>query len=188
MTQKKNYFELFGLPETLNLDVKELQKRFYALSRAVHPDFHQTATEAQKTLSLDASSELNQAFLTLKDREKRLHYVINTYLGELSDAEKKQTPSELLMQLMEIREKLEDFKHRKDDATRIDLQREVQALRNEQQRIDEAINNLMTQFDQATTEETKRQVLAQIRKWLLKKNYLRSLASSIESELNPSEV
>lgn len=187
MTQK-NYFELFGLPETLNLDVKELQKRFYALSRAVHPDFHQTATEAQKTVSLDVSAELNQAFLTLKDREKRLQYVMMKYLGELSEAEKKQTPPELLLQLMEIREKLEEFKHAKAAALRTELEHHRQTLQAEQQTIDQTIEALMTQFDQSTTSDEKRSVLAQIRKLTLKKNYLRSLANTIENELNPSEV
>ncbi|KER11088.1 MAG: hypothetical protein HY22_00420 [[Candidatus Thermochlorobacteriaceae] bacterium GBChlB] len=185
---QKNYYDLFGLSEKLNIDAKDLQKRFYALSKAVHPDFHQTATGAEQAASLDASSELNQAFLTLKDRDKRLTYVITQYLGDLTDAEKKQTPPELLMQLMEIREKLEAFKHGKDDALKSDLAGDSDALQHTQRSIDQAIDDLMTKFDATEAPDAKRQTLAEIRKLMLRKNYLRSLITTIQTELNPSEL
>jgi len=185
---QKSYFEWFDLPETLRLDVKELQKRFYALSRAVHPDFHQTASEAQKTLSLEASAELNQAFLTLKDREKRLQYVITRYLGEPSEAEKKQTPPELLMRLMEIREQLEQFKHERSEALKTALQHEQTQLEAEREALNQQIDTLMQAFDEATTPEAKRSTLMEIRKLMLKKNYLHSLIATIQNELNPETV
>jgi len=47
-----DYFEVFGLPRKLSLDLQELQRRFYDLSRRHHPDFHQTADAlAQACLS-----------------------------------------------------------------------------------------------------------------------------------------
>ncbi len=185
---QKSYFEWFELPETLRLDVKELQKRFYALSRAVHPDFHQTASEAQKALSLEASAELNQAFLTLKDREKRLQYVLTRHLGELSEAEKKQTPPELLMRLMEIREQLEHFKRERSESLRATLQHEQAELEAERNAIDQQIDTLMQAFDEAATPEAKRSALMEIRKLMLKKNYLHSLIATIQNELNPETV
>ncbi len=185
---QKNYYDLFGLPETLNLDVKALQKRFYALSKVVHPDFHQTATDAEQAASLDASSELNQAFITLKDRDKRLAYAVTLHLGDLTDAEKKQTPPELLMQLMEIREKLEAFKHGKDDALKSDLIGDSDALQETQRSIDHSIDDLMIRFDTTDAPDAKRQTLAEIRKLMLKKNYLRSLITTIQTELNPPEL
>lgn len=179
-----NYFDLFGIPETLNLDTQVLQKKFYALSRAVHPDFHQTATGALKSLSLDASSKLNQAFLTLKDREKRLNYVLTRYLGDISEAEKKQTPTDLLMRLMEIREQLEAFKHERSDALKSALESECDALQREQQAIDQRIDALARDFDRATTQDAKLAALVEIRALMLKKNYLRSLIATIQNELN----
>ncbi|PIO48279.1 MAG: hypothetical protein CMR00_05855 [[Chlorobium] sp. 445] len=164
-----NYFELFGLPEKLNLDMQDLQKKFYALSRAVHPDFHQTALDAQKSLSLEASSKLNQAFLTLKDREKRLNYVLTKYLGEISEAEKKQTPPDLFMRLMDIRERLEAFKHQPSDALKSQLEAECTTLQAEQQALDQRIDTLAQEFDRAASSEAKRTALTEMRKLMLKK-------------------
>ena len=47
-----DYFEVFGLPRKLSLDLQELQRRFYDLSRLHHPDFHQTADALAQAASL----------------------------------------------------------------------------------------------------------------------------------------
>ncbi len=184
----KTYFELFGLEEKLNLDTKLLQKQFYALSRELHPDFHHGGTKAEQSQSLEASSLLNQAFLTLKDKEKRLLYVIGLHLGDITEAEKKQTPPELLMELMDVREQLEDYKHTHTDSLRTSLLASLSDLETRIADCDKTIDDLSFQFDAATTPETRNAILAQIRTVMLKKNFLRSLARTIESELNPSEV
>jgi len=184
----KTYFDLFGLEEKLNLDVKSLQKQFYALSRELHPDFHQGGTTAEQSQSLEASSLLNQAFLTLKDKEKRLLYVIGLHLGNITEAEKKQTPPELLMELMDVREQLEDYKHAPSDTLRTSLLASLSDLETRIADCDKTIDDLSSQFDAATTPDARNAVLAQIRTVMLKKNFLRSLARTIESELNPSEV
>jgi len=33
-----DYYQLLGIPRTLNLSLDELQKRYYELSRQLHPD------------------------------------------------------------------------------------------------------------------------------------------------------
>jgi DnaJ-domain-containing protein 1 len=38
-----DYFEVFGLPRKLQIDLDALQRSFYELSRRHHPDFHQGA-------------------------------------------------------------------------------------------------------------------------------------------------
>jgi molecular chaperone HscB len=184
----KTYFELFGLEEKLNLDVKSLQKQFYALSRELHPDFHQGGTTAEQSQSLEAASFLNRAFLTLKDKEKRLLYVIELHLGDLSEAEKKQTPPELLMELMDVREQLEDYKHTRTDSLRTSLLASLSDLDARIAECDRAIDDLSHQFDATTIPKTRNAILTQIRALMLKKNFLRSLARTIDSELNPSEV
>ena len=41
MTVIDDYFAVFGLPRKLTVDGEALRARFYELSRAHHPDFHQ---------------------------------------------------------------------------------------------------------------------------------------------------
>ncbi len=184
----KTYFDLFGLEEKLTLDVKLLQKQFYALSREVHPDFHQGGTKAEQSQSLETSSLLNQAFLTLKDKEKRLLYVLGLHLGEITEAEKKQTPPELLMELMEVREQLEEHKHAPTETLRTSLLAALSDLQSRQNECENEIDRLCVQFDSEPNADKRKAILSDIRQIVLKKNFLRSLARTIDSELNPAEV
>ena len=47
-----DYFEFVGLPRKLNLDQADLQRRFYALSRELHPDRFSRATPAERERAL----------------------------------------------------------------------------------------------------------------------------------------
>jgi molecular chaperone HscB len=183
--QEKNYFEILGIEEMLNLDTKALQKRFYDLSRKVHPDFHQTSLE--KDLSHDLSSALNNAFITLKDREKRLHYTVELYLGPMQQADRKNAPKELLIELMEMQEKLMEFKHHQSDALQTDIEDISRRLESKRNEFDAQLDGLMEKFDAETSREMRNKIVTDIREILLKKNYIRSLLVTIQNTLNPSE-
>ncbi len=57
-----DYYELFGIPRGLNLSLDDLQKRFYELSRQLHPDRFMQKPEAERQRALDMSSALNDAY------------------------------------------------------------------------------------------------------------------------------
>ncbi len=61
-----DYFAVFGLPRLLNLDTAALEKKFYKLSRRLHPDMFATASEKEQGWSTEQSSLLNDAYRTLK--------------------------------------------------------------------------------------------------------------------------
>ena len=46
-----DYFEVFGLPRTLGLDLQALEKKFHELSRRYHPDYFSTASSAESVSS-----------------------------------------------------------------------------------------------------------------------------------------
>ncbi|ACF12530.1 co-chaperone Hsc20 [Chloroherpeton thalassium ATCC 35110] len=185
--QERNYFELFGIKEKLNLDMKELQQRFYDLSRQVHPDYHQTSV--QKDLSLDLSSSLNHAFATLKDRDKRLIYVIERYLGPLQDQKgKKNAPAEMLMELMEMQEKLMEYQSEPTEELHQHLNEMIAHLGKEKENFNKEIDALAEKFDQETAPEKKVELITAIRDILLKKNYIRSSLRTILNTLNPDEL
>lgn len=71
-----DYFVAFGVPKRFSQDRKELEKRFYELSRALHPDRFSQASEAVKSLSLQRMSFLNQAYKVLKNSELLRDYIL----------------------------------------------------------------------------------------------------------------
>ena len=62
-----DYFAFFGLPEKLSLDAAQLESEFHKLSWKLHPDNFVRAAEFERDLSLNRSSELNDAYRTLRE-------------------------------------------------------------------------------------------------------------------------
>ena len=56
-----DYFEVFGLPRILGLDLRALEKTFHELSRKYHPDYFSRAPAAEKTPNpvADASTSIH---------------------------------------------------------------------------------------------------------------------------------
>ena len=71
-----DYFTFFGLHRRLQVDPRDLEQRFRALSRQFHPDYFHNATATERLASLERSSYLNDAFRTLRDPVARLEYLL----------------------------------------------------------------------------------------------------------------
>jgi molecular chaperone HscB len=122
-----DYFSFFGLPRKLNLDTAELEREFYRLSRKLHPDVYARASQQEQQWSLEKSSQLNDAYRTLKDPISRTEYLLRlegVQLEEQSQAatrharetgqEKKQVvPPDLLEEVFELNLQLEELRRGK---------------------------------------------------------------------------
>ena len=71
-----DYFSFFGLPRKLQLDEAALEHEFYALSRKLHPDVYSRASAREQAWSLEKTSQLNDAYRTLKDPMTRTEYLL----------------------------------------------------------------------------------------------------------------
>jgi molecular chaperone HscB len=119
-----DFFSFFGLPRRLELDEEAMEREFYALSRKLHPDVYSRASEREQQWSLEKTSQLNDAYRTLKDPISRTEYLlmlegiqleeqskIATEQARAFGTEKKQTvPAELLEEAFELNMLLEETK------------------------------------------------------------------------------
>jgi molecular chaperone HscB len=122
--QPTDYFSFFGLPRKLELDEAGLEREFYALSRKLHPDVYSRASVREQAWSLEKTSQLNDAYRTLKDPITRTEYLLQleglhpeeqskmaTEEARSSGVEKKQSvPPELLEEAFELNMLLEEAK------------------------------------------------------------------------------
>lgn len=118
------YFEVFGLPEKLSIDVAALEKHFYSLSRKLHPDRFASRPVAEQEEALRQSSLLNDAYRTLKDPILRTQYLLKlkgidleeqskaaTDAARQTGGEKKQVvPPELLEEVFELNMQLQEMR------------------------------------------------------------------------------
>jgi molecular chaperone HscB len=126
-----DYFAVFGLGRALQLDLSDLQRRFYELSRRHHPDFHQMKGDAERAAALEHSALINRAYRVLRDPIARVEYLIAFEEGrEANDtAVKPKAPMDLLEEMLEIQEALEDAKRSGfTDADKARLAQERQKL------------------------------------------------------------
>jgi molecular chaperone HscB len=97
------YFELFGLPVSFQLDVKQVRKRYLELSRESHPDFHSLSGEEKQAAVLERSTLVTNAYNVLSDDEKRMKYILQEK-GMLGDEARVQLRPEFLMEMMDLNE------------------------------------------------------------------------------------
>ena len=103
MTQ--NYFELFNLPEKFQIDSVKLQENYRSIQKEIHPDRFATSTENEKVQSMIKSTQVNDAYQTLKSPTKRAKYILSLHRS----VEKITLPPDFLIQQMEWEEHLEDI-------------------------------------------------------------------------------
>jgi len=123
------YFELFSLPRHLHIDLAALEKTFYAQSRKLHPDRFAAKPREEQEAALAASSQLNDAYRTLRDPIARTEYLLSlegvqleeqsraaTDAAKAAGTEKKQVaPPDLLEEAFELNMALEELKMGGDD-------------------------------------------------------------------------
>ena len=100
-----NYFEFYNIPESFHPDLAFIKKKFYELSKKYHPDFFANEVEAKQQEILELSTLNNKAYNTLNDENNRLEYILKTH-NLLVEGAKPQLPSDFLMEMMDLNERL----------------------------------------------------------------------------------
>jgi molecular chaperone HscB len=103
-----DYFAFLELPRSLAIDTKDLEKRFYALSRQLHPDLYARKSATEKEYALEASAILNDAYRALKDPIARAIYLLKLEGFDIGEQGTKDVPPELLQEVFELNMALEE--------------------------------------------------------------------------------
>ena len=75
---KTNYFEVFGLQPTSDVELSSLKTKYLELQRLVHPDNHVSESDEAQRHALQRVSYLNQAYDTLCFPLKRAIYLLQS--------------------------------------------------------------------------------------------------------------
>ena len=122
-----NYFELFGLAPSFNIELATFETNFRKIQSASHPDRFVTGTAAEKLSAMQLATLANEAHQTLKSPANRAKYLLELQgITAISDTNTAM-PTDFLMQQMEWREALEDAKAAKDIFALEQLHAEIQS-------------------------------------------------------------
>jgi molecular chaperone HscB len=173
-----NYFDFFGLPHRLELDAGELERRFYTLSRRLHPDVYFRRPPQERKFSLDATAILNDAYRTLRDPIARAEYLLKENGFEIGEQKSSHVPPELLEEVFEMNMALEELRHGEDEA-RPQLEEASDKFGRMRGEIDAELQRKFREYD----ETRERQVLFEIRAILNRRQYVRNLLNEVEKAL-----
>jgi molecular chaperone HscB len=167
----QDYYRFFDLDRRLSIDLSDLHKRYYSLSRLVHPDHFARGTPNEKRFALDATAILNDAFRTLRDPVARAEYVLKEEGIEAAQGGAKRVPPELLEDVFEVRTALEG-----DAAARATLATSLDRFRALRGQADREIETLFQQYDA----DGGREALVRLRAVLDRRKYIANLIAELE--------
>ena len=129
-----NFFELFDLAPSFDVDLSQLTTRYRALQRQYHPDQLQAQTQSnsdQALAQLQQSAKVNEAYDTLRIAAKRAAYLLELKKQAIA-LEQSIGDIDFLQNALEVREQLDEVDSPDDiDSLRIEINQWIQALSNE---------------------------------------------------------
>ncbi|MBI3471848.1 MAG: Fe-S protein assembly co-chaperone HscB [Candidatus Solibacter usitatus] len=173
-----NYFDFFGLQHKLQLDLKDLEKRFYALSREWHPDRFARAGAREQQDSVDASAILNDGYRTLRDPVARAEYLLKEQGFDIGAQKSNHVPPELLEEVFELNMALDELRHG-DQEVRPQLEESRTKFLEMRREVDEDLAAQFVQYDSTGD----RAILERIRAILNRRKYIRNLVNEVEKVL-----
>ncbi len=163
------YFNLFQLEPSFNIDTEALEQSYRALAARFHPDKFASASAFEQKQAVMMSSTINDAYRTLKSPIDRAAYLLKSQNIDADAPEHTSFSPEFLMQQMEWREILMDAQMEQNHDA-------IQAL---DQEIQEVQNNLYQDLQQAF-EQQDYESAAQ---WVRHGRFLNKLRNEIASIL-----
>lgn len=157
-----NYFELFEIPVSVNIDKSSLAKKYFELQKKYHPDFYTQADEEEQQQVLEKSSAINKALKIFQNKDSTIKYVLQLK-GLLQEEEKYPLPPDFLMEVMELNENLDA------DST--------EAITSFENDIYADVKKIIEDYDDATI---KTPDLLKIKEYYFKKKYLQRILDRLD--------
>ncbi len=192
LPQESDYFALFEIPRKLWLEMGALEQKFLQLSWKLHPDNFVNASAEERELSLKRSSELNDAYRTLRDPVARIEYLLAIEGSRKEGENKQQAPANLLEEVFELNESLDEL--REAQAAEADtgtlkhrLEAAGKAFQVKLDEVDNQLRDSAREWDKSLDAKTggpaRQQLMDQLNDLLNRRSYIRNLVLNVQKEL-----
>jgi molecular chaperone HscB len=186
-----DYFKFFSFPQKLNIEPAALEGQFHILSWKLHPDNFVRATEFERNLSLERSSELNDAYRTLREPISRLEYLLERLGVRKEGTTKQQAPPELLEEVFELNESLDELREAREGGgdvagLRARLETAAANFLDKLAEVDAELAKLGREWDAAIdsgSKSAKSESLVKMNEVMNRRSYIRNLVAGVQKEL-----
>jgi curved DNA-binding protein CbpA len=173
ISPSQDFFNLLGVKRGFHQDLPELETRFYAISRALHPDRFAAGPDTKwKVISVERMSAVNRAYNTLTKADRLREYLLELegvrLQGSAADG-KAAIPMELAEEWFE----LQDAVMENPETAEAKLGEFGTGLRKRSTDLAEKISGFEREYDAGITEP--KAALKKIEKLVLDGQYLKSM-------------
>ncbi len=105
---QQDFFSLFNLPVRFQIDSTALEQKYRGLQAEVHPDKFAHLSEAERRLSMQWATRVNEGYQILRNPLNRARYLLSLHGVDTQEDSNTSMPIDFLMQQMEWREALEE--------------------------------------------------------------------------------
>ena len=183
---------MFEMPRKLWVEMTALEQKFLQLSWKLHPDNFVNATAEEREISLKRSSELNDAYRTLKDPVVRVEYLLAIEGARKEGQTKQQAPPELLEEVFELNESLDELREAKSSgADTASLKHRLEAaetnFEGKLREVDGELQNAAREWDngidQSADPTQRKTLMSKLNELLNRRSYIRNLVINVQKEL-----
>ncbi len=176
---ESDFFAVFALPRRLVIDLADLERRYYALSRELHPDLFHDRPPVEQAASLRMTALVNRAYKTLKDPVARALYWLELH-GESLGRDNERVPPALAARVFEVQEQLEELRAAREHGAAEAETSAMTAIRDE-------LRDDLAACDQRLAGNFERpdgtEALGETKKILSELHYVRTLLRDVDKEL-----
>ena len=168
-----DYFELYEMPVSLQVDKKYVQKKYFELQKKYHPDFFSNESAEEQADVLEKSSMINKAYKTFQNDDETIKYVLQIK-GLLEEEEKYELPPAFLAEMMEINETLMEV----DDSTLEETETKINQLQKH------LYAEVQINIEYYNEENTTNEQLLLVKDYYFKKKYLKRILERLDGMRN----
>jgi molecular chaperone HscB len=195
LSRGADYFTFFGLPQKLTIELADLEQRFHSLCWKLHPDNFVRAPENERQVSLDLSSQLNDAYRTLREPVARVEYLLGLAGMRKEGQKKQQAPPELLEEAFELNEWLDELRDARESgggaSEMAGLRAKLEAAQHKFESllvdVDKELARASSEWDRAldsgADDAAKKKIMERMNEILNRRSYVRNLVNGVRQEL-----
>lgn len=136
-----NAFEVLGVPERFSLDEKELKERYRKLMGEYHPDRNRQSAQLEQDIMQEKSSAVTQAYQEVTAPHTRAAHLMALRGKPMTETLSQQVVGmDFLMQVMEVREEIENLSAGSDPELGALLEQNSQRMQETCQAFEEALD------------------------------------------------
>lgn len=161
-----NYFELYDIPVSININQDVVKKKYYKLSKEFHPDFYITESEEKQAEILELSTINTNAYNTFKSEGRLIKYILSIF--DSIEEGKDKLPQEFLMEMMDLNEQLMELEFDLDEDVIAKVKSELEVKQTE-------LVKIITPFSDDLSllgDDDRAKELNKLKDYYLKRKYL----------------